>query len=163
MKIVPSRRFSLDTPLAPSEVVVRLRDAVEPPMFRWTKPERPFTGRVDGATFDIMRSVQGRNSFRPQVRGTIAASGRGARVTGTMQIHPLVLVIMGLVVPTLGVVFASVIVAELQRGSFNPVFLAPIAAIVALPVAMVVTFAREAQRAFGELGQIVQASQGECR
>jgi hypothetical protein len=163
MKIVPYRRFSLDTPLAPSEVEARLRDAVEPPVFRWTKPERPFTGSVDGATFDIMRSVQGRNSFRPRVRGTIVAAGHGARVTGTMQIHALVLLVMGLVLSVLGTAFVSLMLTELRSGGFYPVFIAPLVVIAVLPVAMVVTFAREARRAFSELGRIVQASQGECR
>jgi len=161
LKIIPHRRFSLDTPLSPSEVEARLRDAVEAPAVRWTRSDRPFTGRVEGATFDIMRNVQGRNSFRPQVRGTIVAAGRGARVTGTMQIHLVVLVMMGFLLLTLGVAFITFMVGELRRGAFNPVFIAPIVIVATLPVAMVVTFAREARRAFNELGRIVQASQGE--
>jgi hypothetical protein len=112
MKIIPHRRFTIDTRLTPLEVQARLRDAVEAPTFRLTKPERPFTGRVDGASFDVMRSIQGRNSFRPRVRGTIEAAGRGAPLIG-------------------------------------------------LPTAMVVTFIREARRAFDEIGRIVDASHGE--
>lgn len=161
MKIVPHRRFTIDTRLTPLEVQARLRDAVEAPTFRLTKPERPFTGRVDGASFDVMRSIQGRNSFRPRVRGAIEAAGRGARLTGTMQVHVLVLAVMALVLSVLGSVFGSLILTDLRGGFLNPLLLAPMVPIVALPVAMVITFIREARRAFDEIGRIVDASHGE--
>lgn len=163
MKLLPYRRFIIETSLPPSEVEARLRDAVEPPAFRLGKPERPFTGHVHGRTFDVMRSVQGRNSARPRIRGTVEAAGHGTRLTGTMQTHELVLLVLGVLVFTLGSAFVSLAIGALRSGTLQlPVFI-PLALVVLLPVGIIGAFIPEARRSLAELGRVVDASHGDLR
>ena len=161
MKLLPYRRFIIETPLPPSEVEARLRDAVEPPAFRLGKPERPFTGHVHGRTFDVMRSVQGRNSARPRIRGTVEAAGRGTRLTGTMQTHELVLLVLGVLVFTLGSAFVSLAIGALRSGTLQLPMLIPLGLVVLLPVAIIGAFVPEARRSLAELGRVVDASRGD--
>ena len=161
--LLPYRRFIIETPLPPLEVETRLRDAVEPPAFRLGRPERPFTGHVHGRTFDVMRSVQGRNSARPRIRGSVEAAGRGTRLTGTMQIHALVLLILGVVVFAVGSAFLSLAVGALRSGTLQLPLLIPLGLVVLLPVAMIGAFIPEARRSLTELGRVVDASHGELR
>jgi hypothetical protein len=163
MKLLPHRQFIIETPLPPSEVEARLRDAVEPPAFRLRKPERPFTGHVHGRTFDVMRSVHGRNSARPRIRGTVEAAGRGTRLTGTMQTHAIVLLLLGVLVFTLGSAFMALAIGSLRSGTFELPVLIPLGLVVALPVGMIVAFLPEARRSLAELGRVVDASHGELR
>ena len=163
MKLLPYRRFIIETPLPSSEVEARLRDAVEPPAFRLGKPKRPFTGHVHGRTFDVMRSVQGRNSARPRIRGTVEATGRGTRLTGTMQTHELVLLILGVVVFTVGSAFVSLAIEALRSGTFQLPMLIPLGLVVVVPVAIIGAFIPEARRSLAELGRVVDASHGELR
>jgi hypothetical protein len=163
MKLLPHRQFIIETPLPPSEVEARLRDAVEPPAFRFGKPERPFTGHVHGHTFDVMRSVHGRNSARPRIRGTVEAAGHGTRLTGTMQTHTIVLLLLGVLVFTLGSAFVALAIGTLRSGTFELPVLIPLGLIVVLPVGMIVAFIPEARRSLAELGRVVDASLGELR
>jgi hypothetical protein len=164
MKLLPYRRFTIETRLAPPDVAARLRDAVEPPSLRLVRrPERPFTGRVDGTTFDVMRSVRGRNSFRPRIRGTVEATGRGARLTGTMRLHELVIVFIGGFVAIAGVAFLSMVVRNLVSGELQKETLIPLGILVVLGGMTIGGFIPEARRAFDELGRIVDASQGELQ
>ena len=163
MKLLPYRRFIIETQLPPSEVEARLRDAVEPPAFRLGKPERPFTGHVHGHTFDVMRSVQGRNSARPRIRGTVEAAGHGTRLTGTMQTHELVLLVLGILVFILGSAFVSLAIGALRSGTLELPVLIPLGLVVALPVGMFAAFIPEARRSLAELGRVVDASHGELR
>ena len=125
MKLLPYRRFAIDTPLAPGEVAARLRDAIEPPRtVAFSRPERPLVGRLDGIAFDVMRSVTGRNSFRPRVRGTIEAAGTGARLTGMMQLHEMAMAAQNLRsghldTPTLAVFGAVVFFGAITVGGFT--------------------------------------------
>ena len=117
MKLLPYRRFAIDTPLTPGEVAARLREAIEPPRtLAFSRPERPLVGRLDGTTFDVMRSVTGRNSFRPRVRGTIEAAGSGARLTGTMQLHEIVMLLMGGLFAVAGSALLSMAAQDLRSG-----------------------------------------------
>ena len=163
MKLLPYRRFIIETALPPSEVEARLRDAVEPPAFRLGKPERPFTGHVHGRTFDVMRSVRGRNSARPRIRGTVEAAGHGTRLTGTMQIHQLVLLVLGVLVFTLGSAFLSLAIGALRSGTLELPVLIPLGLVVLLPVAIIGAFTPEARRSLAELGRVVDASHGDLR
>ena len=149
MKILPYRRFTIETRLEPSEVEARLKDAVQPPPWfhRRSKPERPLIGRVDGITFDVMRSVPGRNSFRPFVRGTIEPAERGARITGTLQLHALVIVFLG----------------AFLLGAFLFVSVGALPLVIFFWVVALAVFIPEAGKVLQELARIVDATHAELR
>ena len=57
----------------------------------------PLEGTVDGTGFRIHRIITYRNSFRPQLHGRIEPTpSGGARVVISLQLHPVVLVLLAL-------------------------------------------------------------------
>lgn len=162
MKLLPHRRFTLETRLSPSEVVARLRGAVEPPKtFAFSRPERPLIGHVDGAAFDVIRAIRGRNSFIPRVRGTIEPAGGGTRITGTMRIHELVIVFIGAFFLMAGSVFIRMAVDDLRTGRLDPPTLIPLGVLVFLTAMTLIGFVPETHRTLAELRRVVDASSGE--
>ena len=75
-----SRRGFLETP----------RNVVAPS----NEPEQPFVGTVGKSSFRIERDIHYRNSFLPQISGSVAPVSRGSRILLTMFIHPFVAVFM---------------------------------------------------------------------
>jgi hypothetical protein len=178
MRLRPFRRFTIETRLAPEEVQARLRDAVVSPwtgLFSSAKPEHTLVGRVDGNSFHVKRNTHPRlhhggwaqrpRSFLPHVRGTIESSGSGTRLSGTMQLHMLVLPFAGVYLVGAGIVFlllAARIVVDRRLEPFMLVML-----LVALSVIFGVSastfggFNRETGWALHELGRLVEASSAE--
>jgi hypothetical protein len=103
MRLMPHRTFTIETRLTPVEVHARLSGAVEPaPTFGLRSQGKPFIGTVNGTSFDVLRNVRGRNSFRPRVRGIITSAGRGSKLTGSMRVHEIVMVFIGFFVALAG-------------------------------------------------------------
>ena len=164
MKLLPYRRFAIDTPLTPGEVAARLREAIEPPRtLAFSRPERPLVGRLDGTTFDVMRSVTGRNSFRPRVRGTIEAAGSGARLTGTMQLHEIVMLLMGGLFAVAGSALLSMAVQDLRSGQLETPTLAVFGVVVFFGAIAIGGFISETRPVLDELVRLVDARDGELR
>lgn len=164
MNLLPYRRFAIDTSLTPDEVAARLRDAIEPPRTSvFTRPERPLVGRLDGTTFDVMRNVAGRSSFRPRVRGTIEAAGSGARLTGTMRLHEIVMLFMGGLLAVAGSVFLSMAAQNLRSGHLETPTLAAFGAVVFFGAITMGGFIAETRPVLHELVRLVDARHGELR
>jgi hypothetical protein len=101
---MPFYRFHIESPLTTQTVLLRVRALVrEAPGF-WQsvkesfgrRPEGspPFIGKVEGFTFRMHRDIRYRNSFLPQVRGSVVSTPVGTRVLITMYLHPLVAAFM---------------------------------------------------------------------
>lgn len=92
---MPIYRFHFDTPLSPDEAIARVQAVTgEPgrfgkPICHLGKSSPLFLGNVDHSAFQILRNIQGRNSFLPQIRGRIVPTAAGSRITATMFVHPL--------------------------------------------------------------------------
>ena len=97
------------------------------------------------------------------LRGTVEAAGRGTRLTGTMQLHELVIVFIGMFLAVSAVSFLSMGVMSIVGGEFRKEILIPLGILVFLGGMTIGGFIPEARRAFEELGRIVDASQGELR
>src|SRR6188474_594186 len=95
MDFLPYRKIELCSPLPVSEVVRLLENAVEPRRWlRWGASHCPFEGTVTEFAFDIRRIISYRNSFLPQIRGTISQDAAGSRISVTMQLHVTVAAFM---------------------------------------------------------------------
>ena len=164
MRLLPYRRFTIETPLTPADVRARLRDAIaEKWTFGWSQPEQPLVGDFDGTSFDVTRYVRGRNSFRPRVRGTVESVGSGTRLTGTMQLHGIVILITGALTLVAGSVLVSGLVRSVAGGQLHPMVL-PALGVLALLVAMTMGgFVMEVRPTFHELVQVVDASHTDLR
>jgi hypothetical protein len=56
--------------------------------------EKPFVGRVEGSTFKVLRRIYHRNSYRPQIWGSVIDVPGGSEVDLTMAISPVVVVFL---------------------------------------------------------------------
>lgn len=121
MPLVPYLRRELESSKAPAEVEQAMRAAVEPRrLLRFGPPTRPFEGVVGDGSFEVRRIIGYRNSFLPQIRGTISAAAEGTRIAITMSLHPFTLVFT---IVWLGGVAAGCLVAlvtVIQKGGGNP-------------------------------------------
>lgn len=92
LDLVFGRRLVFESPLAPEDLVTRLAQQVAAPrLFSREKGPQLFEGTIAEGRFRIMRSVRGRNSFRPVISGAVTAGGGGARVDVRLRLHPIVL------------------------------------------------------------------------
>jgi len=56
--------------------------------------DKPFVGGIDGSSFRLLRRIYHRNSFRPQIRGSVIDVPGGSHVDLTMSISPVVVVFL---------------------------------------------------------------------
>jgi len=74
--------------------------------------EKPFVGRVESSTFRILRRIYHRNSYRPQIRGSVIDVPGGSEVDLTMSISPAVAVFLVIWFAMMGG-FASIALGEI--------------------------------------------------
>jgi len=164
MRLLPYRRFTIETALAPAQVQARLRGGIEQERtFRFSKPTQPFTGSINGPSFDVMRNVAGRNSFRPRVRGTIEAAGSGTRVIGTMQLHEIIMVFIGAFIVAAGSVFLSGVARSVASRQLEPAMLIALAVLVGLVAMTLGGFFVEVRSSFSALVQLVDGSRADLQ
>jgi hypothetical protein len=107
MPLLPFKRYELQSDRTPGELVAAIDAAVEPRRFlRFTKAKCPFEGEVSDREFNVQRTIGYRNSFLPQISGTIDPDPQGSRIAITMSLHPLVL---GFLVFWLGLVLMMLV------------------------------------------------------
>lgn len=108
MPLLPYRKLELQSPLSAAVAMQILADSVEPKRwFRFGPGMRPFEGTVAGLAFAMRRTDSSRNSFLPQIRGTITPNSGGSCIALTMRLHLGTLLFLlfwfsGLLVVTLG-------------------------------------------------------------
>ena len=160
MSPFPFRTFAIETPLAPPEVLARVRRAAEPPpFFPFTKEHRPFIGTVTGKRFEIWRVIHYSNAFRPRVRGAVEPMGSGSRVTGSMRLHWAPALFAALWLSAAGVALVMMTSQMLTRGPFDPfMVLIPLGFLAAGTGFVWGSFAPEARTALSELSRLLDAS-----
>lgn len=107
MFVLPYRKLEIHSPHRVDGAMALLKNVVEPK--KWLRVGSGgalFEGTITDASFEIQRIISYRNSFLPQLRGSIAAEGEGSRVSVTMQLHPVVMVFM--IIWLSGVLFAAI-------------------------------------------------------
>lgn len=87
-----SRRIVFLSPLSPDEAAKALESAIENRK-DWKKKALStgsgrFSGEIIDLKFTIKREISYRNSFLPNISGTIAPGDTGSRIEVTMGIHP---------------------------------------------------------------------------
>lgn len=95
MPLLPFQRLEIHSPLPAEEAAERLAAQVEPlRWFRFKHGTCAFEGSVDGSEFRIRRVIGYRNSFLPQIRGTISPTATGSRIDCRLSLHPFVIAFM---------------------------------------------------------------------
>ncbi|MFN8283873.1 MAG: hypothetical protein U0U67_11705 [Chitinophagales bacterium] len=99
MKYFPYENYSVKTNLSVDQIVGRLHAVIETeeqPQFPFYKRKtaKPYYGVIDGNTFKITRIINYRNSFLPQITGTIEENYKDNSVHIKMKLHTFVIIFM---------------------------------------------------------------------
>jgi len=119
------------------------------------RDDRPFVGDVKGGSFSIMRVSRGRNSFRPLIRGTVATSIQGSEVTGTAQLHTIVIAFMGFLIAVLTLTLLRLLTSGIGARRWDTAVLVVPGILAFLILMMRLAFAVESRRALEELALVV--------
>lgn len=110
---VLQHRFEIQSVLSTAAALEALKAHVEPRrMFRMNFPssanDKRFQGAVDGANFNITRVIGYRNSFLPQVTGTVRAAGSRSVVDVEMKLFAPVLILVVVIAAMLLLIIGAV-------------------------------------------------------
>jgi hypothetical protein len=144
--LVFGRRLLFHSLLSTEDLTRRLQREVAPPrLFSRARGTQLFEGTVADGRFRMMRSVRGRNSFRPVISGTLSSGEPGTRVDVRLQLHPVVMVFCGAVL-LVGAMIGSIAIPEYLATGSSPalIFLLGLAAVF---TAFAIAAALEARKA----------------
>ncbi len=97
MNLFPYARQTIHTSLSREQVYERLSSRVlsRQPLCNFYRPLEYFCGSVHWDSFQIYHSIKDRrNSFSPQIRGTITSREGGTELHLSMALHPIVAVFL---------------------------------------------------------------------
>jgi hypothetical protein len=159
MGLFPYRRLALRSMLSAADAAQALAKQVEPKrLFRMGGGASAFEGSVTGSHFEIQRVIQYRNSFLPQIDGTIRAETLGCSIAITMRLHPLVLAFGAVWVSIAGTMGLMFLLSALAARSFDGITLVPVGMLAFFFVMVVGGFGYEARKAEQLLVEIFAAS-----
>ncbi|MEO6521027.1 MAG: hypothetical protein ABIN91_05085 [Mucilaginibacter sp.] len=113
------------TSLTPDEILERLALNVNTDQrVNWftndSNNDYLYEGRISSQKFDIKRVINYRNSFNPQIKGTISTEKSGCRIQIVMSLHPAVLVFMCMWMGGLLIGGISIMVSQIIEQKFQP-------------------------------------------
>ncbi|MBX9625886.1 MAG: hypothetical protein K2X82_18950 [Gemmataceae bacterium] len=160
MPLFPYRRFRLESPLPPAEVMARLAAAVEP--VRWVRwpfepPGRPFEGEVGPNEFRVTRVIRYRNSFRPDIEGRVVWTPDGSVIEGTAALQLWAAAFMSVWLACAGLAVVGCLwmfVRDGLAGDWRPILFAPVGLFVFGWAMTTGGFTVEARRALALLREI---------
>ena len=156
LDLIFGRRLVFETPLTREDLVTRLEQQVAPPrLFSTEKGPQLFEGTVAEGRFQMMRSVRGRNSFRPVISGEVSSLTPGARVDVRLGLHPVAIGVCGILL-LVGALAGSIAIPEYVATGASPsmVFVLGLAAVL---TAFAIAAVREARKATRMLAALFEA------
>lgn len=151
------RRVVFASALGVAQATDRLAREVAAPAWRLRDDRTElFEGTLADGRFRVIRLVRGRNSFRPQVDGTLVPAPGGSRIEVVMRMHPLVL---GLLAVLLGAAWLVALVAasELFAAGRTPLAALVLVAPPVVALGALALTAAEAEQATRLLARIFDA------
>jgi hypothetical protein len=159
MRLLPYRKLSLRSALSAEAAGQALAKQVEAKRwFRFGSGSAPFEGSVSGSSFEIQRIIQYRNSFLPQITGTIRAEALGCSIAVTMRLHPFVLAFSAIWLSGVAAVGGMFGLSALAGGSLDLWMLGPLGMLMLVTTMIVGGFGLEARRAETLLIEIFAAT-----
>ncbi|MFK8057155.1 MAG: hypothetical protein AB8F78_13610 [Saprospiraceae bacterium] len=159
MNLLPLENIIYETQLAPAEIQARLAEVIEPlKYFRKkdglsNKNLKAYQGWLSEDSFEVSRLITYRNSFLPQINGTIQKYSGGTKVFLKISLHPAILIFVLLI---FGVLFLMclVVLVSLDSKPFEWVMLGPFGMFLFLATIVIGAFNAESQKSkkfFAEL------------
>jgi len=164
-KVLPSKSVIYQSALHPKEVMQRLQDRIEAPRsFGFgsgqNRYSKPYIGKTWGNRFQISRVIEYRNSFLPQISGTVIAKGAGSQIEVDMKLAEgiQIFVILWLI----GVSFAAIAIPtgmyfENAEATAGFAILIPIIMLIAGSTLVYFGFKTESKKSLVELEEILGA------
>ncbi|MCI4668895.1 MAG: hypothetical protein MRZ79_12230 [Bacteroidia bacterium] len=133
MNYLPVRKLTYNTKLSYEEVRIRLNEHVEAQkplrpvgyLFR-KKDHKAYEGFIKKENFQVSRIIHSRNSFIPQIKGTIEPTNQGSKIHVKMQLHELVLIFMAVWMGGTGLAFFAFLWSAIKAEVHFLVPLAPL-------------------------------------
>jgi hypothetical protein len=159
LDLVFGRRLVFESALTREDLMTRLQQQVASPrLFSSEKGPQLFEGTVAEGRFRLMRSVRGRNSFRPVISGTVSSASPGARVDVRLGLHPAVIGVCAILL-LVGAMAAAITIPEYMATGASPgmIFVLALAAVF---IAFAIAAAVEARKATRMLAALFEAEPG---
>lgn len=97
MTYLPIENITYKTRLTEEELIKRLEDATEPARIRFglfgKGTTKTYEGEITPYSFSIRRIIWFRNSFLPEITGTMLSDFHETRIYVKMRLHPLTVVL----------------------------------------------------------------------
>jgi hypothetical protein len=132
MKFLPYENFYISTPLKPLEVHEQLEKEIEIPKgfnlrnIFYNSSDRYFTGHVANGSFELKRIINSRNSFLPEITGTIEPTFEGSCVHVKMNLDLVAGAFMSIWLITTFLVGTGFIISETINGIIEWTELIPV-------------------------------------
>ena len=160
MKIIPSEKIVITTPLSKHEVKRILMENIRPKKgltigFNRTRNKELFEGDLTQDKFNIQRIITGRNSFLPQIKGQIQPNNNGTKLTANLKVHTFIIVFMIFWLTFVGFAFVMGIIGVIHQGT-NPFMLILPLIMIAFGIGLVhYGFNLEKENSINDLNRIV--------
>lgn len=161
MKLIPSDQIDIISPHTKAEVEYRLKENIQPKRgieIRLTKPknQKAFEGVLTQNGFQIQRVINGKNSFLPQIKGTIQGGINGTKVQIDLTIHRFVIVFMTIWLSMISFFLIGTVYGIITQDT-NPVFAIVPLIMIAFGIGMVhFGYSSEKQKSVDELKRILE-------
>lgn len=162
MKLIPSVDIELLTSFSKEEVESILMNNIGPKRgielrFSKAKIEKPFEGYFENGEFEMQRAINYKNSFLPQIKGTVSESMSGTTVMAKLQLHDFVVAFMVVWLGGVSLALLGSIYAIISHEANPSVTIIPLI-MLAFGIALVYFgFNSEKEKSINELKRILKA------
>lgn len=162
MKLIPSKKVLLVSPLSEEQVKGILKDVISPKKrslfnFKEAKNNTFFEGFIMDNQFQIQRIITYRNSFLPQIKGQFKSSSNGTVISLNLKVQAFVLVFMSIWFSMVSVAFVATFIGVLTQNVQPFAILVPLFMLVFAFALVHFGFSKEEGKAILELRRILSA------
>ncbi len=162
MKLIPSKKVLLVSPLSEEQVKGILKDVISPKKrslfnLKEAKNNTFFEGFIVDNQFQIQRIITNRNSFLPQIKGQFKSSSNGTVISLNLKVQAFVLVFMSIWFSMVSVAFVATFIGVLTQNVQPFAILMPLFMLVVAFALVHFGFSKEEGKAILELRRILSA------
>jgi hypothetical protein len=157
MKYLPFEHIIYTTHLSKQEIIKRLSDATEPKRNAFAsnrKSTKEYEGFINDDHFEINRIIRNRNSFLPQIRGSIQENNHKTQIDVKMELHVFVFVFL-IFWCLFVLLFLIIVLITVEKISFD--VLIPVGMLVFAYALTMFGFKSESMRSKEDLKKIFEA------
>ena len=159
MELFVYQKSSIVSSLSPDVIQARLEGEISRPVYGFKRlfsrsPGTAFTGKIQNNIFAVMPTISGRNSFLPQIKGSITPYLTGSLVHVKFKIHPITVIVT---IAFTGL-FGSAWIADLNKTkySYSATNVVPFVIFLFMLLLAVIELKRQSAKALNILTEIAE-------